>query len=447
MHYNKTQGPPGFTCIQNGTELDGSTRFDCVKFTNGPLVPTQSITNLSQLKLTGTASLGGTDALVLDTAGGVPYTINQSDSILGLAQSWKDAEFNVFGDGCASATNFNANSTIVVRTTTHSGTENAPTCLSDGFTAETNNLILVGTPAVGVGASPGIVFKESNVTPASQSSCDQAAGVGDTHLTTFGHLLYDFQAVGDFQLAETDSHFRVETRQVTWSPNIAVNNSVSVQTAGSGISRSRVTICLASPLTVKVDGKSVTLSDGVSKRLRDGGDVMRRSNEYLVRGPNGDSVLARINSGNGRAYIDVFVGLGRWPTKAYGLLANSEDQKRDPTGVLTGDGIMIPFPFTYDKLYGDYGHLAESWSVPVEQSMLALDCGDDVGFATPGELYFASNLDKKVASQAQEECKKAGVSGKALLDACTLDVALMGKAAANVYGNVPIPVVIGDVPH
>jgi len=118
------------------------------------------------------------------------------------AAGWTDAEFNVFGDGGNSSgggqAGFGTNSTITVKTVVHNGTKNAPTCSVEGFTAETNNLTLVGTPSIAIQPSPTIEFNESNASGGSAASCATAAGIGDTHLSTFGGLLYDFQASGDF---------------------------------------------------------------------------------------------------------------------------------------------------------------------------------------------------------------------------------------------------------
>jgi hypothetical protein len=64
--------------------------------------------------------------------------------------------------------------------------------------------------------APALVFSESNPAPAGPAAdCSDAVSLGDTHLTTFGGLLYDFQATGDFLLAETGPEFLVQTRQAS----------------------------------------------------------------------------------------------------------------------------------------------------------------------------------------------------------------------------------------
>ena len=55
--------------------------------------------------------------------------------------------------------------------------------------------------------------------------CSGGPSIGDIHLTNFNGLMFDFQASGDFLLAEPDPEFVVQTRQKsgapTW-PNVPV---------------------------------------------------------------------------------------------------------------------------------------------------------------------------------------------------------------------------------
>lgn len=83
----------------------------------------------------------------------------------------------------------------------------------------------------------------------------------------------------------------------------------------------RVAICLNG---VAIDGRSARLIDGRMVEFADGRDVIRRGNAYLVRAPRGDSMRATVNG----SYIDVKVGLGRWPSKVRGLLAMSTASTR-----------------------------------------------------------------------------------------------------------------------
>src|SRR6202042_3613939 len=101
---------------------------------------------------------------------------------------------------------------------------------------------------------PSLVFTESNADGVVQVDCADAVTVGDTHLTTFSGLHYDFQASGDFVLLDS-AGFSVHVRQVsgapTW-PNTAINKAIVAQMDGT-----RVEIYVE-PERLYVDGKPTT---------------------------------------------------------------------------------------------------------------------------------------------------------------------------------------------
>ncbi|MGH9424394.1 MAG: hypothetical protein ACRD3J_30765, partial [Thermoanaerobaculia bacterium] len=97
------------------------------------------ITDLQQLSLTGSATAGGTDTIMMSFPGNTLSAMSQDD-VLSLANGWNKAEFGIFGDGGGSDATFNAGATMAVRTSVTDGTSNAPTCLLESFTSETNNL-------------------------------------------------------------------------------------------------------------------------------------------------------------------------------------------------------------------------------------------------------------------------------------------------------------------
>src|SRR5262249_32157738 len=152
-----------------------------------------------------------------------------------------------------------------------------------------------------------IVFTESNVPGGTPASC--AASHGDTHLTTFLGTHYDFQAAGDFVLADSGSGLLVQTRQVsgapTW-PNAAVNKGVATR-----IGKTVVAICVA-PTRVFIGGKQRNLPDGQSLALPDGVTLSRSGDAFHIKRKNGDSVRAQVNhiAQPVNDWIDVSVGLG-----------------------------------------------------------------------------------------------------------------------------------------
>ncbi|HYK30418.1 MAG TPA: hypothetical protein VEV63_00600 [Streptosporangiaceae bacterium] len=403
----------------------------------GPL----TVAGLTGTQLTGNAG-AATDSVVMATGSG-SASASGADNVLGISTGWKGVEFALVGDCCGTQANFSAGTTINVRTTTHSGTHSAPTCVLEGFTGETNNLNLAAHPAIGTQAHPAIISTQTSAP--GFPSCAAAAGIGDTHLTTFRSLLYDFQAAGDYELATTGPRFVVEARQVsgapTW-PNAAVNQAIATH-----IGKNNVAICPGKPVVgappsgrLVVNKRTVNLLSGHMLSLHGGGTVSLDGNVYLIRGVNGDSVQAVINSGHPN-WIDVSVGVGRWPETVRGLLANA---RNNPLALESRGGTILTAPFHFTRFYHVYG---DSWRVPARQSLLGV-CGGKLITSDPRNLMYPGNINPKLAAQARSVCLQLGVSDASLavLDACTVDVAVLGtKQAALAYVGVPAKVIFGKI--
>jgi hypothetical protein len=400
-------------------------------------VPTQSITNLVNMSLTGNASSTGNQAIV--TAGGQAYGMNASlGDDLGLAGHWNSAEFGVFGDACDSTATFtpaqNSVAQIVVRTSITDGTQKAPSCVVKGYTGEKNNLSFGPTAPAPSGNPPALLVTQSSA--GGLSFCAAATSVGDTHLATFGGLFYDFQASGDFLLVEAERDFVVEARQVsgapTW-PDASTNVAVAAK-----MGETRVAICL-NPDRLVVDGKPENLADGASRSFAGRVDVAHKGNVYLVTDQSGDSLSATLNSNGNNGWIDVAVGLGSSPqSKLRGLLANVPGNVQ---ALSAKDGRVFKMPMSFDDLYHTY---ADSWRIEPAESLLSV-CGDkDVERGVPTKPLFANNLRPDDYKRARAACDAAGIKVKSLLDACTLDVAVIGSSTATeAFVHLPAPVAVG----
>jgi hypothetical protein len=147
----------GNTCPSGWNSYSGS----CYKNSAAVTVPKEPITSLASLKLSGSAVSGGNDTLVF-TAGSHAYSTTGRDSVAYLASAWKQAEFNIIGDGGGSKATFNSGSSITVKVAVTHGSTAAPSCASNaGTTGETNNLTLRSCSGVS-GSTPYIQFRESN---------------------------------------------------------------------------------------------------------------------------------------------------------------------------------------------------------------------------------------------------------------------------------------------
>ncbi len=425
------------TCPAGWTQFPAPPDIYCVILANssGAVSTTSAVpaTNLGQVTLTGTASAGGDSITV--TIGGAAFS-RAGDNAVNAAAGWKIAEFNVLGDGgsavgVGSQAGFNPGASIVTRTRINYGGTAPPTCVAQGFTAETNNLSFGPTAPAASQPGPAIIFAES-IAGGSPSNCAASTAVGDTHLTTLSGLLYDFQASGDFELLQTSSGFTVQNRQVSGAPNwpsASVNSAVATR-----MYKAQVAVCLK-PQAVFVDTKRVLLRQGRTLVLADGTQITQHENTYLIRGSNGDWVRASVNPG----YIDVKVGLGQWPIDAQGLLVNV---KGDPNLIATREGKPLKNPFSFEELYHPY---ADSWRVNPSDSMLNV-CGERVTAGVPDKPFLPRDLAPELAKRVNAICAKAGVKEGPLLDACMIDVAMIGRAgAAIIYAKTPTPTAVGEI--
>ncbi len=403
--------------------------------TNSATPPAQTIAVLSGMKVDGAVAgvNGNPDDTVTVTIGANLYSSAGDNRFPDLTNGWRISEFNVIGDGNSSEATFNAASTIVVRTAVNSGMGAIPpTCDQVGFTGETNNLTLMTAPAViNDVAWPSIVFTETNNNP-TPISCSNADSIGDTHLKTFSGLYYDFQASGDFLLASAGPDFVVQARQAsgapTW-PNASLNKGIATQ-----MGKTRVALYVE-PARLVIDGRANDLADGKTLELPDGVQVSRQGNTYVISDEKGDSVRAVLNS----VWIDAHVGLGHTPQpQARGLLGNPNGNVNQ---LVAANGAVLSEPVSFTDLYRSYG---DSWRVQLNESLFTEETTIKPGI--PDKLFYASHLrhlNPQEYARARKICMAAGVKTQALLDACTIDNAVLkDETAAKVFVHAPRPRVV-----
>ncbi|MGB6760586.1 MAG: VWD domain-containing protein [Xanthobacteraceae bacterium] len=336
----------------------------------------------------------------------------------------------------------------MVRTVVDSGTTSPPTCDEQGFTGETNNLTLTSTaipppenapvylmashlPVLpGHPASPfglSLVFTESNADGVVQVDCADALTIGDTHLTTFSGLHYDFQASGDFVLLDS-SGFSVHVRQVsgapTW-PNTAINKAIVAQMDGT-----RVEIYVE-PERLYVDGKPTTVADDEPLLPPTGVQVVHHGSEYDITGAGGNAVRATLYG----VFIDVTVGVGKTPARhASGLLGTPWSERRSTSH--RGRRNTERAGLLQRDLYNKYG---ESWRVPAAKRLFTEEIRTTAG--NPDTPIFAQDLISDQKAHALAACKAAGIVNQDLLDDCTLDTTVLhDDVAVNAFTKVHGPI-------
>jgi hypothetical protein len=133
------------------------------------------------------------------------------------------------------------------------------------------------------------------------------------------------------------------------------------------------------------------------------------------------------------------VGLGRWPAKVRGILSNVEGQLNK---IEARSGAVLTAPFAFEALYHEF---ADSWRVQRDESLLSA-CERELESGIPKKTFYAADLDRQAAKHARAVCTAAGVKDKTLLEACTLDVVVIGsEKAAQVFVGMRAPAAVGRV--
>jgi hypothetical protein len=418
LNYNLAVCPPDWTPFGTGCYM------------NSAAVPAPALTaqDLPTVTLTGTASLVN-DQVVLTSLSGGATAVSANDT-LGLSGHWTGVEWGVFGDGGGAEALFSPGTTLTADTVVNNG--GAPwSCGFKGWTGETNNLTLAPDPVIAV---PRFFSTQTNGPTSGPPGCATAAGAGGTHLKTFGNLLYSFEAAGDFELATTGPGFTVEDRQVPDTP--AWPNAAITQAAGARVGTSDVAVCTA-PTRLMINNRQVPLADGGHLNLPGGSKVSLTGNTYLIQDATGDSLTAAVNTGTPN-WIDTSVGLARWPETVHGLLANAGT---NPNALQARNGTVLTAPFNFSQFYNTYGN---SWRIPATQSLLSA-CGTKVATGNPTNVLYTGNLPPKVAITARAACVAAGVTAAPLLDACTVDTAVLGTSAIAAYQGLPANLTWGKI--
>jgi hypothetical protein len=165
------------TCPANWYTVKYGSSIFC--YTNSPAssLPGNALTasDLAAAELQGQAIADGNDQVSLSLGSGQATVVTNSDSMLDVSSQWDTTEFGVFGDGGGGQAKFGKKTTLETQTSLVSTDASAPTCVKEGFTAETNNLNLTNTPAIGTQTSPTIVSEQTKKR-AVAASCASAAG-------------------------------------------------------------------------------------------------------------------------------------------------------------------------------------------------------------------------------------------------------------------------------
>jgi len=381
---------PGQTCPTTPVQWTQS-GTDC--WFNGPStsIPDQTVGDLAGLTMTATVSAGGQNKLTLATTSGPLYAVGQ-DSELGLANYWNAAEFNVFGDCCGSATNFTTPTTLVVKTSIDDGGTAKPSCNTESFTAETNNLT-IASPGMPVccpydGSEPAIEFMETDA--GHTATCGMSVLEGDPHITTADGTHYNFQGAGEFVSVRDRDGAEIQTRQepvatasMGTDAHDGLSTCVSLNTAvAARVGEHRVSyepnlsgVPDPSGLELRVDG-ILTALGAQGKALGHGGRVVPLAGGGLeVDFPDGKTMLVTPTwwAAEQKWYLNVdvtHVGLvsGGSQTSAHGITGAIIDGNWLP--MLPNGASLGPMPASlHDRYVALYQTFADAWRVDAKDSL------------------------------------------------------------------------------
>lgn len=254
---------------------------------------------------------------------------------------------------------------------------------------------------------------------------------GDPHLGTFDGASYDFQAAGEYTLADsTTDGLLVQARQEPWrdSRYVAIDTAVAMRVGGA-------TVEVDKGMDVRVDGDPVRLAGGRQLGLKGGGAVERHDEDVAVRWPDGTVGYVWAVGDYGVAFA-LQPAAGR-AGRLRGLLGDFDgnpdddfvgrDGTRYPAAKLAGDDTSKS---AFRALYDGFGR---SWRVGERTSLFHYPKGkgpDDYlrkGF--PSRFFTIDMLSPAKRAAAEKICRAKGITDEQLLEECILDVAITGRKA------------------
>jgi hypothetical protein len=248
---------------------------------------------------------------------------------------------------------------------------------------------------------------------------------GDVHVTTLDRVRFDLQSVGEFVLIEDErGDMVVQARTKPVGGLASVNSAAAIR-----VVEDVVAIYIDPQLRVTLNGADVTLADGETLSLDQGGRVERRNNSYHVYWPDGSMVA--VHTYGSILSIGARLAEGR-RGRVRGVAGNFDG---DPTNDFQArDGQTLPRHPERAELYAVFG---DSWRISDEESLFDYEEGASTATYTdldfPSEHVILDSLAAEAMAAAEAACKD--IRHPRLYRDCLYDVALTGDDAyAAIHG-------------
>lgn len=263
-----------------------------------------------------------------------------------------------------------------------------------------------------------------NCTTAGPRECDGALGTGDPHLMTFDRATYDFQAVGEFILAESTSGapFTLQGRMAGYNPHISVISAVATR-----VGTDRVAIYRGYPTAlVRINGVDTAITGTVA--LSGGGSLSLQSGTLVVEWPSSE----RMTVSNRGGLLDVQLLVPPFRRGSVrGLFGNDNGLAGDD--FTRRDGTPMAAPLSFQELYRGPTSFAQSWRITQAESLFDYGLNQDTGTFTDLNAPYAwasiHDFTPQERLDAEAICTSAGVTLPFALEACILDVGMTGDAS------------------